>query len=86
MFHYALRQQKQLHANSSNFYKSHRIARSKMVGEVIAFSDTANVAVTVGKKLGNILDNTVQLQLLTDSKRLLMFYPKRVAPMSGDLC
>lgn len=51
-------------------YKSRRITRSAMAGEVIAFADMSDAAVTINKELSSILGHIVPLQLLTDSKCL----------------
>lgn len=51
-------------------YKSRRITRSAMAGEVIAFADMSDAAVTINKELSRILGKPIPLQLLTDSKCL----------------
>ena len=56
---------------SFNSYKARRVVRSAMPGEVIAFSDMFDVAVTLVQELCTINNRKVSLQLLTDSKSLL---------------
>ena len=51
-------------------YKSKRVTRSVMAGEVIAFSDLFDVAVTISLELRHLLDIEVPVQLFTDSKCL----------------
>jgi len=51
-------------------YKSRRVVRSAMAGEVIAFSDMFDVAVTLAEELRTIYNRTIPLHLLTDSKAL----------------
>lgn len=51
-------------------YKSKRIVRSAMAGEVIAFSDLFDVAATLSAELGDLLGRKIPVQLLTDSKSL----------------
>lgn len=41
-----------------------------MAGEVIAFADMSDEAVTLTKEVGHLLHRLVMLQLLTDSKYL----------------
>ena len=52
-------------------YKSRRVTRSSMAGEVIAFSDLFDVATTLGAQLSTILGRQIPVQLFTDSKSLL---------------
>jgi len=49
-------------------YKSRRVVRSAMAGEVIAFSDMFDVAVTLAEEIRAIYDRPIPLHLLTDSK------------------
>ena len=49
-------------------YKSRRVVRSVMVGEVIAFSDLSDRAATLAAEVGDILDRKIPVQHLTDSK------------------
>lgn len=62
------------HGNSAPLifksYKSRRITRSAMAGEVIAFADMSDAAVTLSKELGRVLSRRISIQLLTDSKCL----------------
>ena len=51
-------------------YKSKRITRSVMAGEVIAFSDLFDIAATLSKELGAIMRKTIPVQLFTDNKSL----------------
>ena len=51
-------------------YKARRLTRSAMSGEVIAFSDLFDAAVTLSQKLRLLLHKDVPVQLLTDSKSL----------------
>ena len=51
-------------------YKARRVTRSAMSGEVIAFSDLFDVAISFAEELGNILSKKIPVQLLTDSKAL----------------
>ena len=51
-------------------YKARRATRSAMSGEVIAFSDLFDVAVTLAEEIGMMLARKVPVQLLTDSKSL----------------
>jgi len=51
-------------------YKSRRVVRSAMAGEVIAFSDMFDVAVTLAEEIRAIYDRPIPLHLLTDSKAL----------------
>eukprot|EP00171_Calliarthron_tuberculosum_P022145 IDg22145t1 len=51
-------------------YKSKRVVRSAMAGEVIAFSDLFDVAMTLASELHTILNKHIPVQLLTDSKSL----------------
>ncbi len=48
-------------------YKSKRIVRSAIVGEVIASSDLFDVAVTLLAELGYIFGRKIPIQLCTDS-------------------
>ena len=41
-----------------------------MAGEVIAFSDLFDVAVTLSDEVGKILGRTIPVQLFTDNKSL----------------
>lgn len=51
-------------------YKARRVTRSAMSGEVIAFSDLFDAAAALAAELKNILNQTIPVQLLTDSKSL----------------
>ena len=51
-------------------YKARRVVRSAMAGEVIAFSDMFDVAVTLAEELRQITKRPIPLHLLTDSKAL----------------
>eukprot|EP00171_Calliarthron_tuberculosum_P023641 IDg23641t1 len=51
-------------------YKSKRVVRSAMAGEVIAFSDLFDTAATLSDELSVVLNRTIAVQLLTDSKSL----------------
>lgn len=51
-------------------YKARRIVRSAMSGEVIAFSDMFDIAITLSVELSDILGYRVPVQLMTDSKSL----------------
>ena len=51
-------------------YKSRRVTRSVMSGEVIAFSDMFDIAISMSVELSKILNRKVPMQLLTDSKSL----------------
>lgn len=51
-------------------YKARRVTRSAMSGEVIAFSDLFDVAITFAQEIGIMLSRKVPVQLLTDSKSL----------------
>lgn len=51
-------------------YKSKRVVRSAMAGEVIAFSDLFDVAAALASELGVLYDRNIPVQLLTDSKSL----------------
>ncbi len=51
-------------------YKSKRIVRSAIAGEVIAFSDLFDVAVTLTAELGDVFGRQIRVQLFTDSKSL----------------
>ena len=51
-------------------YKSRRVVRSAMAGEVIAFSDLFDRAATLAAEIGDILGRKIPVQLLTDSKSL----------------
>lgn len=53
-----------------------------MAGEVIAFSDMSNVAVTLSKEVEMMLERTVSLQLLTESKCLFDVISTTVAPVN----
>ena len=52
-------------------YKARPVVRSAMTGEVIAFGDMFEVAVTLTEDLCSILRHNVPLELLTDSKAML---------------
>jgi len=51
-------------------YKSRRVVRSAMAGEVIAFSDMFDIAVTLAEEIRTIYKRHIPLHLLTDSKAL----------------
>eukprot|EP00171_Calliarthron_tuberculosum_P022721 IDg22721t1 len=51
-------------------YKSKRVVRSAMAGEVIAFSDLFDIAATLSEELSVVLTRKIAVQLLTDSKSL----------------
>lgn len=51
-------------------YKSRRVVRSAMAGEVIAFSDLFDVAAALSSELKLLLDREVPVHLFTDSKSL----------------
>ena len=51
-------------------YKSRIMTRSSMAGEVIAFSDLFDVAITLGVELSTILGRQIAVHLFTDSKSL----------------
>ena len=51
-------------------YKSRRVTRSVMAGEVIAFSDLFDVAATLASEIGTVLGKKIPVQLFTDSKSL----------------
>jgi len=51
-------------------YKSRRVVRSAMAGEVIAFSDMFDIAVTLAEEIRTTFERRVPLHLLTDSKAL----------------
>lgn len=52
-------------------YTSKRVVRSALAGEVIAFSDLFDVDATLASEVGDLLQQTIPVQLLTDSKSLL---------------
>ena len=52
-------------------YKSRRVTRSPMAGEVIAFSDMFDVAGTMSEEVGFLMNRRIPVQLFTDSKSLL---------------
>jgi len=52
-------------------YKAKRVKRSVMAGEVIAFSDLFDVAVTLSEELSKVLGKKVPVNLFTDRKCLL---------------
>ena len=54
-------------------YKSRRVTRSAMAGEVIAFSDLFDVAAVLAAELGAMIGCKFAVQLFTDSKRLFDF-------------
>lgn len=49
-------------------YKSRRVTRSEMEGEVIAFSDLFDVASTLADEASLLVGSKVPVQLLTDNK------------------
>jgi len=49
-------------------YKSRRVVRSAMAGEVIAFSDMFDVAVTLAEEIRAIYDRPIPLHLLMPAK------------------
>lgn len=51
-------------------YKSRRITRSAMAGEVTAFEDMSDAAVTLSKEVSRLLYRSVALQLLSGSQSL----------------
>ena len=51
-------------------YKSKRVTRSVMAGEVIAFSDLFDVAATLSDEVGKILGKKIPVRLFTDNKSL----------------
>lgn len=51
-------------------YKARRIVRSAMAGEIIAFSDMFDVAITLAEELKTMYRIPIPLQLFTDSKSL----------------
>ena len=51
-------------------YKARYVTRSAMSGEVIAFSDLFDLAITFAEELGNMLPKKIPVQLLTDGKAL----------------
>ncbi len=56
--------------NDFKSYKSKRIVRSAMAGEVIAFSDLFDVPVTLATELSDVFGRQIPVQLPTDSKSL----------------
>ncbi len=51
-------------------YKSKRIVRSAMAGEVIAFSDLFDVDVNLAAELGDMFGRQIPMQLFTEPKSL----------------
>lgn len=49
-------------------YNSNLIVRSAMAREVIAFRDLFDLAATLAAKVGDLLQRTIPIQILTDSK------------------
>eukprot|EP00171_Calliarthron_tuberculosum_P021336 IDg21336t1 len=52
------------------YYKSKRVVRSAMAGEVIAFSDFFDRAETLAAEISDMLGKRIPVQLLTESKNL----------------
>jgi hypothetical protein len=50
--------------------KSHRVTRSVLRGEILAFADAFDCAYTLRKDIGKMLGHKLPLSLLTDSKSL----------------
>ena len=46
-------------------YKARRIVRSAIAGEIIAFSDMSDVAITISNELSDIFGRTIPVHLLT---------------------
>lgn len=51
-------------------YKSKRVTRSAILGEVIAFSDMFDIALSFAQELQDFLSEHVPVEILTDSKSL----------------
>lgn len=49
-------------------YKSRRVTRSAMAGEVIEFSDLFDVAATLADEISSIMGKKIPVQFFTDSK------------------
>ncbi len=58
------------------YYKARRFVRSEMAGEVMAFSDMFDAAVTLAEEIRSITKRHIPLQLLTDSKAPFEFISK----------
>ena len=57
-------------------YKSTRVTRSPMAGEVIAFSDILEHCITLAEELRHLFNRKIPIQLFTDSHSLFDVIPK----------
>eukprot|EP00171_Calliarthron_tuberculosum_P008355 IDg8355t1 len=67
-------------------YKSKRVVRSVMVGDVIAFRDLFDRAVTLAAKISAIYEKRIPVQLLTDSKSLFNVILKAPELLKSEQC
>ncbi len=67
-------------------YKSKRVVRSAIAGEVIAFSDLFDVVITLSAEMALIIGRKVPVQLLTNSKSLFDVISKGTRTRRRRLC